>query len=456
MTNALITVLSFLVTVGVLVVVHEYGHYLVARLAGVKILRFSVGFGRALWTRKLGKDQTEWVLAAFPLGGYVKMLDEREDDVAAHERHRAFNRQGVGKRIAIVLAGPAANFLAAFAVYWLLFVVGLPGIKPIVGEAPPSSPAAAAGLRNGDTFSAVNDEKVYTWNEVRWLLLKEAVKGGQVNVEVEGPGGGRATRSLDLSSITKEDLDRDFLVKLGLRPFTPQAPATLGRVLPGGAAERVGLKEGDRIVAIDARPIGSWSEFTTRVRASPGKLLAIEYERGGRRFAVQATPDASGEGADRVGLLRVEPGAEFKREWERLTTTVRYGPLEAAGRAAHKVVDLSLFSLKMLGKMVMGEVSWKNLSGPITIADYAGQSAQLGWIAFLGFLALVSVSLGVLNLLPIPLLDGGHLVYYLAELVKGTPVSERTMEIGQRIGLAILLGLTFFAFYNDINRLVTG
>ncbi len=355
-----------------------------------------------------------------------------------------------------MLAGPAANFLAAFAVYWLLFVVGVPGMKPVVGDAPPKTAAAAAGLANGDTLRAVNDEKVYTWSEVRWLMLKEAVKGGQVSVEVESAGGSVATRALDLSSITKEDLDRDFLVKLGLRPFTPKAPATLGRVLAGGAAERAGLQERDRIIAIDGKPVATWAEFTAKVRASPNKPLAIEYERGGRRFALQAAPDASGEGDARVGLLRVEPGAEFRREWDRLTTTVRFGPLESVGRAAHKVVDLSLFSLKMLGKMVMGEVSWKNLSGPITIADYAGQSAQLGWIAFLGFLALVSVSLGVLNLLPIPLLDGGHLVYYLAELVKGTPVSERTMEIGQRVGLAILLGLTFFAFYNDINRLVTG
>jgi regulator of sigma E protease len=456
MINLLITVVSFLVTVGLLVVVHEYGHYLVARLAGVKILRFSVGFGRPLWSRTLGADQTQWVLAAFPLGGYVKMLDEREDTVAAHERHRAFNNQGVARRIAIVLAGPAANFLAAFAVYWLLFVVGVPGQMPTLGTAPANTPASVAGLANGDTLRAVNDEKVNTWTDVRWILLKEAVKGSVVNLEIERPGGGMSARSLDLSMITKEDLDRDFLVKLGLTPFTPQAIATLGRVLPGGAADRAGLMERDRIVAIDGKAVATWAAFTAIVRASPGKTLAIDYERGGRPNALQATPEPVGEGAARVGLLRVEPGAEFKREWDALTTRVRYGPVESVGRAVAKVADLSWFSLKMLGKMVTGEVSWKNLSGPITIADYAGQSAQLGWVAFLGFLALVSVSLGVLNLLPIPLLDGGHLVYYLAELVKGTPVSERTMEIGQRVGLAILLGLTFFAFYNDINRLVTG
>ena len=226
--------------------------------------------------------------------------------------------------------------------------------------------------------------------------------------------------------------------------------------MAGGAGERAGLREGDRIVAIDGEPVATWGQFTARVRASAGRVLALEVERGGARVALSAAPEAVGEGESRIGLLRVEPGAEVRREWERMTTTVRHGPLEAVPKALHRVWDLSAFSLRMLGKMILGEVSWKNLSGPITIADYAGQSAQLGWVSFLGFLALVSVSLGVLNLLPIPLLDGGHLVYYSAEIVKGSPVSERTLEIGQRVGLAILAGLTFFAFYNDINRLLTG
>jgi regulator of sigma E protease len=436
-------------------VIHELGHYWAARLVGVKILRFSVGFGRTLWMRRRGPDQTEWALAAIPLGGYVKMLDEREADVAPEDRPRAFNRQSVGARIFIVLAGPVANFLLAWLLYWVLFITGLPGVKPVVGDAPRNTPAATAGLANGDTLRAVNDEPVYSWTDVRWLLLKEAVKRESVSLEVESPGGGRSGRRLDMSVLTKDDLDRDFLGKLGLRPYRPQVPATLGRVLPGSAAERAGLANGDRIHAINDKPIRTWFDFTAEVSTSAGKLLVLDVERQGRRFQLRATPDAPPEAEGR-GRLGVEAGAELKREYERMTTTVRYGPLEAIPKAAHKVYDLSAFSLKMLGRMVVGDVSWKNLSGPITIADYAGQSAQLGWVTFVGFLALVSVSLGVLNLLPIPLLDGGHLVYYFAEIVKGSPVSERTMEIGQRLGLALLLGLTFFAFYNDLNRLLTG
>jgi regulator of sigma E protease len=456
MTNALITIVSFLVTVGVLVVIHEFGHYLAARLIGVKILRFSVGFGKPLITRREGRDQTEWVLASIPLGGYVKMLDEREGDVPVDELPRAFNRQSVWARIVIVLAGPAANFLLAFVVYWALFITGLPGLKPVLGDPPRNTPAAAAGFANGDSVISVADEPAATWNDVRWLLLKEAVKRETTAIEVETERGVRATHTLDMSSLSKDDLDKDFLGKLGLRNFRPRAPAVLGRLLPGSAAERAGLAAGDRIVSVSGKPVQSWFEFTTEIAANPGRSLALEVERSGRRFELRATPDPVSDGDNRIGRLGVEAPPELKREYERMTTTVRYDPLTAIGKAAHKVVDLSVFSIKMLGRMVVGDVSWKNLSGPITIADYAGQSAQLGWVTWLGFLALVSVSLGVLNLLPIPLLDGGHLVYYFAEIVTGRAVSERVMEIGQRFGLALLLGLTFFAFYNDINRLFTG
>ena len=456
MLNAFITIVSFLVTVGVLVVIHELGHYAAARWVGVKILRFSVGFGRTLWMRRKGRDGTEWVLAAIPLGGYVKMLDEREGEVAVHERARAFNRQSVGARIFIVLAGPFANFFLAFLLYWGLFVAGLPGVKPILGDPPRDTPAAVAGFTSGDTVRAVAEEPVATWSDVRWLLLKEAVKRGEIVMEVESQSGARRAHRLDLSSLTKEDFDRDFLVKLGLRPYRPDVPAILGRVIPGGAGERAGLNAGDRVVAASGQPIRTWFDFTAQVSSNPGRTLLLTVDRGGRRFELKATPDAVGEGESRIGRLGVEAGVELKREYERMTTIVRHGPVESLGKAAHKVYDLSIFSLKMLGRMVMGDISWKNLSGPITIADYAGQSAQLGWVTYLGFLALVSVSLGVLNLLPIPLLDGGHLVYYLAEIVKGSPVSERTMEIGQRLGLALLVGLTFFAFYNDLNRLFTG
>ena len=452
----LITVLSFLVTVGVLVVVHEFGHYLAARLANVKILRFSVGFGKPLMVRRRGADQTEWVLAAIPLGGYVKMVDEREGPVAPADLPRAFNNQNVWTRIGIVIAGPLANFLLAFFVYWALFIAGMPGLKPVVGDPPAGTPAAYAGLANGDVVTAVSDETVATWNDVRWLLLKEAVKRGTVDIEVKTASGSSATRRLDMSSLTKDDLDKDFLGKLGLRNFRPRAPALLGRLIPGAAAERAGLAAGDRVVGINGKPIETWFEFTAEVASNPGRTLAIEIERAGRRSQLRATPDSVSEGDNRIGRLGVEAPAELKREYERMGTTVRYNPIAAIPKAADKVWDLSVFSIKMLGRMIVGDISWKNLSGPITIADYAGQSAQAGWVTWLGFLALVSVSLGVLNLLPIPLLDGGHLVYYFAEIVKGSAVSDRTMEIGQRLGLALLLALTFFAFYNDINRLFTG
>lgn len=452
----MIYVFSFLVTVGVLVIIHELGHYAAARMMDVKILRFSVGFGRPLWVRRRGRDQTEWVVAAIPLGGFVKMLDEREGEVAPEEAPRAFNRKGVAPRIFIVLAGPIANLLLAVLLYWALFIVGLPGLKPVVAAPAPASAAAAAGLADGDTLRAIGGEPVETWNDVRWLLLKDAVRHEDATVDVESVAGSHSTRRMELSSLSKEDLDRDFLGKLGLKPFRPRAPAQLGRLLPGSAAERAGLAEGDRILAVSGKPVATWFDFTALIAASPAKAIDLEVERQGRRFVAHAVPDAVTEGEARIGRLGVEAGAETKRELDRMRVTVRYDPFTAFGKAVAKVTDLCAFTVKMLARMVMGQVSWRNLSGPITIADYAGQSAQLGWVAWLGFLALVSVSLGVLNLLPIPLLDGGHLVYYFAEIVKGSPVSERTMEIGQRFGLALLLGLTVFAFYNDINRLFTG
>ena len=456
MSGAFTTVLAFIVTVGLLVVVHEFGHYLVARLAGVKVLRFSVGFGRVLFSRRLGADRTEWALCAVPLGGYVKMLDTREADVASSERQRAFDQASVWRRIAIVLAGPAANFLAAFAIYWVLFVAGQPGMKPVVAEPPSGSAAAAAGLSDGDVITAVGGHATGSWTDVRWTLLKQSVRGGSVALELEGANGGRAARNLDLSGLTPEDLDKDFLAKLGLKPHVPRVSPTLGNVQAGGPGERAGLAAGDRVIAIDGTPVATWTAFTALVRAAPGRAIEMEVERGGRRLALRAVPEAVGPEGRPFGRLRVEPGAEMKAAYERMQTTVRLAPLEAVPRALHRVWDLSVFSLEMLGRMVTGQVSWKNISGPITIADYAGQTAQMGWVSFAGFLALVSVSLGILNLLPVPLLDGGHLVYYFAEIAKGSPVSERTLEIGQRVGLAILAGLTFFALYNDINRLLTG
>ena len=456
MSTAFTYLIAFLATVAILVVFHELGHYWAARLCKVKILKFSVGFGRVLWSRRFGPDQTEWALAAIPLGGYVKMLDEREEDVAAKDLPRAFNRQNVWRRIFIVGAGPVANFVLAIAFFWALFVTGVPGEKPVTAEPARNTPAALAGFANGDTFVAINDEPVQTWGEVNWRLLKEAVNRSTVRIEVTEASGRRGYRTLDLSGTTSEDVDGSLLNKLGLKPYVLRSPAVLGTVVANRAGARAGLQPGDRVVAVNGTPVATWVEFTTIVRANPERAIKLTVERGGARLELDATTEGDGKGKNRVGMLGVGVSEELKREAASMRTIVTYDALTALPKAAYKVWDLSIFSLKLLGQMIAGDVSWKNLSGPLTIADYAGQSAQAGLGTFLTFLAFVSVSLGVLNLLPIPLLDGGHLVYYFAEIVKGSPVSERTMEIGQRVGLALLLGLTFFAFYNDLNRLFTG
>jgi regulator of sigma E protease len=450
------TALAFIVTLGCLIVIHELGHYFVARLCDVKVLRFSVGFGKPLWSRRFGADATEWVIAAFPLGGYVKMLDEREGDVDAREAHRAFNRQTVGRRFAIVLAGPVANFLLAIALYWVLFMHGVPGIKPVIGAVPEKTPAAVAGFQAGDTLTRIGSEPVQTWQDARWVLLQHAVKKSRVAVTTRSRSGETATRELDLSHLTAADLDSDFLRGLGLARQQPALEPVIGNLVQGGAGERAGLKAGDRIVAIDNQPAKGWENVVNAVRSSPGRQLTLEIERDGTRIAALAvTPEVFTEAGKPIGRIgagpRVDPAA-----FAEFATEVRYGPLESVSRAVYKTWDTSIFSLQMLGRMIIGEVSLKNLSGPITIADYAGQSAQMGWVSFLLFLALISISLGVLNLLPIPLLDGGHLMYYIFEVFKGSPVSDKAIEVGQHLGMALLFVLMAFALYNDINRLISG
>ncbi len=449
------TLIAFVVALGLLIVFHELGHYLVARLCGVKVLRFSLGFGLPLWRRKFGADQTEWAISAFPLGGYVKMLDEREGPVAPEERHRAFNRQTVAKRFAIVLAGPVANFLLAILLYWVLFMHGVPGIRPVIGTPIPGTPAAQAQLAPGELIARVDGAEVPTWQDLRWALLEHSMRKATIELEMHTERGDIQFRRLDLSSIGPEKIDVDLLQAIGLTRYQPPLKPVIGRLIAGGAGERDGLKEGDEVVEVDGHAIPGWEDLVASIVAAPGRPLQFKILRGGTTHQFAVTPESKQEGGKTLGRIGAAPKID-EVAVKRLITEVRYGPLESVARAASRTWDVSTFTLKMLGKMVIGQVSLKNLSGPITIADYAGQSAQLGWLAYLSFLALISISLGVLNLMPVPLLDGGHLMYYVAEIAKGSPVSDRVMEVGQRVGMVLLFSLMAFALYNDINRLFGG
>lgn len=453
--NFLITIASFVFALGTLIVFHEFGHYIVARWCGVKVLRFSLGFGRPLLCLKRGRDQTEWVIAAFPLGGYVKMLDEREGEVPANELPRAFNRQSITRRFLIVLAGPVANFLLAIALYWVVFVSGIPGLRPVVGAVVPDSPAAQAMLASGDIIVKVGSVSVATWQDARWALLKSAVNRKPVALEVHTEQGEIHWRNLDLSGMTSESLDGDFLAALGFSRLQPPIAPVIGRLIPGGAGERAGLLADDQIVAVDGIDIARWDQFVTIVNANPGKPLKFEIKRADRLLDVVVAPDAVLEKSVSIGRIGAAPRID-RNAMQKYVVDVRFGLFESLPKALERTWDTSLFSLQMLGKMIVGEVSLKNLSGPITIADYAGQSAQVGWVSYLVFLALISISLGVLNLLPVPLLDGGHLMYYMLEIFKGSPLSEKAMAVGQQIGMAVLMVLMVFALYNDITRLVNG
>jgi regulator of sigma E protease len=448
------TIVSFVVALGALIVVHELGHYLVARWCGVKVLRFSVGFGRPLVSRRFGPDRTEWIVAAVPLGGYVKMVDEREGAVTPEDLPRAFNRQSVWRRFAIVAAGPIANFLLAIAVYWALFLTGVQEAKPVVAAPEAGSVAAQAGFARGDTIRAIDGEPVTSWQDVRWRLLQRALDRKEVRLEVASERGSIDWRTLDFSQVKAED-EPDILGRVGLRLFRLEVPAELGQVTSGSVAERAGLRARDRVVAANGEPIATWDALVAKVRSSAGKPLALDVRRGGEQIRIDVVPEQVTQGKETIGRIGAGPYVD-PQAMAAYSLEVRYGPVESLTRALAKTWDMSAFSLRMLWKMVVGELSWRNLSGPVTIADYAGQSAQLGLVPYLAFLALISISLGVLNLLPIPLLDGGHLMYYAIEVVKGSPVSERVMELGQRAGLVVLLFLMAFAFYNDINRLLTG
>ncbi len=436
-------IVAFLVVLGILVVFHELGHFVVARWCGVKVLRFSVGFGRVIWSRRWGEDAIEWAISAVPLGGYVKMLDEREGPVDAEDLHRAFNRQSVYKRIAIVAAGPIANLLLAVLLFAGTFVFGIPGQRALLTDPPASTPAAAAGIRDGDLVVAVDGEPVRSWQDLRWRLLRASGESA-ATIDVERPDGARISRKLSLATVSGTDWEGNFMSTLGLR--ADLGPPLIDEVVADKPAARAGLAKGDRIVAIDGAPVRSPAEVAAKTNAKPGAEIAFRIVRDGVERDVVLTTEAVEQGGRKVGIagirLKVDPAIA-----ERLAVTVRYGVLDALAQGVRKTAELTVFTVKMLGRIVIGEASIKNISGPITMAEFAGQSAQAGVLVFVGYLALISISLGVLNLMPVPLLDGGHLLYYFAEIIKGSPVSDRAFEVGQRIGMAMLAVLMALALF---------
>ena len=459
----MITLLAFVGAIALLVVFQEFGHYWVARRCGVKVLRFSLGFGNVIYSIRFAGNDTEWVISTVPLGGYVKMVDEREDKVAQEDLPYAFNRKPVLQRMAIVAAGPLANFLLAIVLYWGVFIHGMPGLKPILGDVPQGTPAAVAQMQSGETILSINGETIPSWQELHWMVLElvlrqdsgQALKQSEAKIEAQSASGIPLFHLLDISGLEAKDLDGDFLDKLGLHLYQPVVLPVIGNVAEDSVAQRAGLHESDYILRANGASMQRWMEVVEVIRAHPEQTVQLDIQRGASTLQISVIPQAVTESGKTVGKIGAGPKVD-EAAWQAMLTEVSYGPLEALTRSLHKTSETSIISLKMMAKMVMGEVSMKNLSGPITIADYAGQSAKMGMVAYLSFLALISISLGVLNLLPIPLLDGGHLLYYAAELVKGSPASERAWEIGQKIGIALLGTLMVFAIYNDINRFVSG
>ena len=453
MNGLLQSLASFVVALGILVTIHEFGHFWVARRLGIKILRFSVGFGRPLWGRRFGSDSTEFVVAAIPLGGYVKMLDEREGEVPAQEVDRAFNRQSLATRTAVVTAGPLFNFLFAILAYWLMFVIGISGLKPIIDEVAPDSIADRAGLEAGYQILAVDQRSTPTWGAAVQGIVGKIVAGEPVVLTVRDNAQSEHELVIDLQSVGVDDVTGgNLLQRLGITPFRPELPPVIGKIIPGSAAQRAGLEPHDRIMAADGQGIESWSEWVKYVQARPNETIRTEVMRAEHLVTVELRPEPFGEGdkvIGRIGAVVYQPEDADPS----YLSVEKYSPPVALAKALSKTWEVSVLTLKLLGKMLMGQASFENLSGPISIAQYAGQSASIGIVAFVGFLAIVSVSLGVLNLLPIPILDGGHLLYYFIELISRRPVSETVQLIGQQVGIIILVVLMIVAFYNDIVRI---
>lgn len=450
----LISAAAFILAIGILVAVHEYGHFMAARWVGVRVLRFSIGFGRPLWLRRAGPDRTEYCISAIPFGGYVRLLDERDCPVSESERHRSFNRQPISARITILAAGPVLNFVFAVLAYWCMFMLGVPGARPVIGEIIPGSVAESAGLASRDEIVRVGSRATSTWEGTVVAMLDELLADGQIALTVRDAAGRDRTVTLDVRGRALELTEPGRLFSgIGISPWSPELPPVLGDLLPSGSAARSGLRNGDRIVSAAGEPVATWAQWVQMIRAQPGETMSVEIERDGRRMTVMLTVDRATDGQGEVGRIGASPQIP-DGFYDELRATERYGSVAALGQSLRKTWEMSSLTVRMLSRMVIGEVSVKNISGPINIAQYAGYSASIGLAPFLSFLAVVSLSLGILNLLPVPMLDGGQIVFQLVEAAKGAPLSERAQIIGQQVGIALLLLLMSFAFYNDIARLL--
>jgi regulator of sigma E protease len=447
------SVVSFLVAIAILVTVHEWGHYIVARMAGVKVLRFSIGFGRPLWITRYGEDQTEFCISSIPIGGYVKLLDERDCAVTLKDQGRAVNRKSIPARIAILFAGPGMNFLFAIFAYWCMFLAGVPGIKPVVGDVDSLSVAGRAGLESGDRVVRVGERAVSTWEGTILAMLDSLLADGDIPLQVAGQDGQERLVILrtagEESNLTEPG---QLFVGLGFEPWSPDLPPVIDEITPDGPADRAGLRSGDEVIQADESAIKSWPQWVDFVRAHPNQRVEVLVLRDGGKIPLFIEIGEIQSDGDRVGRI----GASVKIPddlYADMRAEQRYGLIEAWPAAIAKSWEMMALTVRMAASMVTGGVSVKNISGPINIAQYAGYSASIGLVQFLSFLAIVSISLGILNLLPIPLLDGGQIFYQLLEGVKGSPLSERAQIFGQQIGVFFLLILMSFAFYNDLARI---